>query len=134
MPGALPLLQGAIQVVPVEGGDGEQLYRVTGLDDPDQGGTPLAVGEVVFGMIGDRFVVASSERGAREAASMEVERVDDARGAAIGWADLGSFPAEELHLLTGVETVPLGELVTELEASTEGLEGRARIDVPGGLR
>ena len=132
MPGALPLLQGAIQVVPLDGGGEERLFRISGLDDPD-GGTPLAVAEVVFGMIGDRFVVASSEEGAREAASMDVQAVDGARGAAVGYADLRTFEADGLRDAVGVETVPLGELVTELEASTEALEGRLRIDVPGGL-
>jgi hypothetical protein len=87
----------------------------------------------VFGMIGDRFVVASDERRAHEVAEMETEPADDAEGAAAAWADLSTFDAEALNSAAGLGTAPLGQLVASLEASTEGLEGRLRIDVPGGL-
>jgi hypothetical protein len=136
IPGALPLLQGAIQVAPLEGGPAEErLFRITGLDETTPDGRAFnGPPAVVFGMIGERFVVASGEDRAREAAAMEVEPVPGAKGAAVAYADLGAFSPDALASTLGVRTVPLGELVAELEASTEGLEGRMRIYVPGGLR
>jgi hypothetical protein len=115
------------------GGGLRGLYRVTGLEGFAPGGRPLPGDAVVFGMVGDRFVVGSSERQAREAAAMDVEAVDGAKGAAASYADFSKFPGEALANALGIATVPLGEMVAELEASTEGLEGRLRVEVPGGL-
>jgi hypothetical protein len=127
VPGALPALGDGIGVKRLPG---EDLYEITGLDDPGSGDPSFAVPSVVFGMIGDRFVVATDERRARAAAQMEVSDVDDAHGAAVARADFSTWDSDPL----GGETVPLGEAVGELEASREGLEARLRVDVPGGLK
>jgi uncharacterized protein DUF3352 len=124
VPGALPLLQsGDIGVRRLSGTD---LYELTGLDEGD---VQFQVPQVVFGMIDDRFVVASSLDRARQVAEMDVSDVDDASGGAVARADFSTWDSDPL----GIETVPLGEGVGELEASTEGLEGSLTIDVPGGL-
>jgi hypothetical protein len=102
-------------------------------DRPDSEPPFAGTGEVVFGMIGDRFVVGSGEQRARQAAELEAEALDGARGAAAAWADLSTIPREALTRVILFDTVPLGELLAELEASTEGLEGRLRVEVPGGL-
>jgi hypothetical protein len=44
----------------------------------------------------------------------------------VGRSDLSTWPETPFGLR-------LGEAVSELEASTEGLDGRVRIEVPGGL-
>jgi hypothetical protein len=64
---------------------------------------------------------------------MEVSGLDDARGAGVAWADLSTIQPETLSRLILFQLKPLGELVGELDASTEGIEGRLRVEVPGGL-
>jgi hypothetical protein len=127
VPGALPLLQDGIGVRRL-GGD---LYEITGLDD-EGSGPEFAVPSVVFGLIGDRFVVATDARRARAAAEMELSEVEDAEGAAVARADLSTFPRARL-LEAGIELAPLGLMTGGLSASLEGIRGRVRIEVPGGL-
>jgi hypothetical protein len=122
VPGALPLLQDGIEVRRVEG----DLYVMSSEVFPEDG-------KVVFGLIGDRFVVATDMERARAAAELEVSEVDDAEGAAVGRADFGAWGSERIEFATGVRLVPLGEAVAQLEASTEGLEGSVRVEVPDGL-
>jgi hypothetical protein len=71
-PGA-PLLQ--VGVEPLGGGQPEeQLYEVRGLRESETGEEVFAGPDrVVFGMIGDDFVVGSDRRAAREAATLETE-------------------------------------------------------------
>ena len=135
VPGALDALSAAIKVVPLGGGDDEQLlFRIDGLDEPGPDGRSFGgTGQVVFGMIGERFVVGSGERRAREAGELDVSDVDGAQGAGVAWADLSTIEPETLSRLILFQGKPLGELVGELEASTDGLEGRLRVEVPGGL-
>jgi hypothetical protein len=124
-PGMLPSLQAGIDVreLPGEG----PLFQITGLD---QGDMPLAgPGTVVFGMIGDRFVVATDVRRARAVAEMPVSEIDGARGAAVARANLQTWSEGALEQALGIRTAPLGEAVGELEASTRGLEGRLRIEI-----
>jgi hypothetical protein len=123
VPGTLPLLSDGIDVRRIPGGD---LYELTGLDE---GSKQFRVPRVVFGMIGDRFVVATDERRARDAAEMEVSDVEDAHGGAVARTDFSTWDSDPL----GLETVPLGEAVGELEASREGIDARLRVPVPGGL-
>ncbi len=123
VPGALPLLQEGIGVRPL-GGD---LYEIAGLDEGDNAFN--GPGTIVFGLIDDRFVVATDPERARAAAELDVSEVDDAEGAAVGRTDLSTWPEPPF----GLPTRPLGEAVSELEASTEGLDGRVRIEVPDGL-
>ena len=87
---------------------------------------------VVFGMIGDRFVVGTDESQARTVAKMDVSEVEDARGAAVLRADLGTWSERTLQEI-GVKTLPLGKMTGGLEASLDGIEGRLRIAVPDGL-
>jgi hypothetical protein len=124
VPGALPLLQGGdIGVEPVPGTD---LYRLTGLD---QGSTRFAVPAVVFGLLDDRFVVATDLSRARQAVAMGVSDVADAHGAAVGRADFSTWDSDPL----GIETVPLGDGTGQLQAERDGVDARLRIEVPGGL-
>jgi hypothetical protein len=128
VPGALPALRAGIDVERLPGGD---LYEITGLDDESEG-PEFAVPSVVFGMIGDRFVVGTDENQARTVAKMDVSEVDDARGAAVVRADLGSWWQRAFDEI-GVKTLPFGQMTGGLEASRNGIEGRLRIAVPDGL-
>ena len=71
-PGALLLQAG---VAPLSGGaSGEQLYEVTGLRENDAGEEIFpGPDRVVFGMIGDDFVVGADRQAARDAAALETE-------------------------------------------------------------
>jgi hypothetical protein len=128
VPGALPALRAGIGVERLPGGD---LYEISGLDDEAEG-PEFAVPSVVFGMIGERFVVGTDESQARTVAKMDVSDVDDARGAAVLRAGLGSWWQRTLDEIGG-KTLPLGKMTGGLEASHEGIEGRLRIAVPDGL-
>jgi hypothetical protein len=125
VPGALPLLQqGDIGVRRLEG---EDLYELTGLDE---GGNRFTVPAVVFGMLDDdRFVVASGLDKVRGVSDLELSDVDGAHGGAVARTDFSTWDSDPL----GLETVPLGEAVGELEASREGIDARLRVDVPSGL-
>lgn len=59
----------------LQGGADEQLYEVRGLDPENFQAGP---DRVVYGLIGDAFVVASSEALAREVAAMETESAPEA--------------------------------------------------------
>jgi hypothetical protein len=127
VPGALPLLQDGIGVRRL-GGD---LYEITGLDEGGSG-PEFAVPSVVFGLLGDRFVVATDARRARAAAEMELSEVEGAEGAAVARVDLSTFPRSRL-LEAGIELAPLGLMTGGLSPSLDGIRGRVRIEVPGGL-
>jgi hypothetical protein len=73
-PSAFALLA-AIRVSRLAGGADEQLYEVTGLDE--RGFRP-GPNRVVYGLIGDAFVVASSLELAREVAAMPTEPAPEA--------------------------------------------------------
>jgi hypothetical protein len=122
VPGALPLLQGGVDVQRADGDLYEMSSEVLGQD-----------GTIVFGLIGDRFVVATDHERARQAAELEVSEVEDAEGAAVGRTDFGTWGSRRMELAAGLKLPPLGEAVAQLEASTEGLEGELRIEVPSGL-
>jgi hypothetical protein len=129
VPGALPALRAGIGVERLPGGG---LYEITGLDEESSSGQEFAVASVVFGMVGDRFVVGTHESQARTVAKMDVSEVDGARGAAVMRADLGSWSQRTLQDV-GVKTLPLGEMTGGIEAAPDGIEGRLRITVPDGL-
>jgi hypothetical protein len=97
------------------------LYRVTGLtgDGPD---------ELFFGLVDDRFVVASDDALAREVASAPTEEVDGASGAAVLRVDLAG-KREELEDLLGFDPGALGAVVGSLEASEERLRGTVAIEL-----
>ena len=127
VPGALALLDAGIEVRRLEG----DLYEIAGLDEGDQ--AFAGPGTIVFGLIDDRFVVATDLERARAAAELEVSEVDDAEGAAVGRTDFSAWGNAWLERELGLPIRPLGEATGTLEASTEGLEGEVRIAVPSGL-
>jgi hypothetical protein len=73
-PAAFGLLA-AVRVSRLPGGATEELYEVTGLDSS---GARPGPDRVVYGLIGDAFVVASSEELAREVAAMSTEPAPEA--------------------------------------------------------
>lgn len=46
---------------------------------------------------------------------------------------MSTWSSERIELATGFKLQRLGEAVAQLEASTEGLEGELRVEVPDGL-
>ena len=84
-----PLTPGAllaqIGVRPVGGGDEEELlYEISGLrDDVRDPVAQAGPDSLVFGLIGDAFVVASDRAMARRAAAVETETLDREAGSAI---------------------------------------------------
>jgi hypothetical protein len=79
----LMLLQ--VGVEPLEGGEPEeQLYEVSGLRE-NEGGIETFAGpdRVVFGMIGDDFVVGSDRQAARDAATLETEPAGEQAASAL---------------------------------------------------
>jgi hypothetical protein len=131
VPGALRALGGGIEVRPVA--REPDLYEITGLDTERLGEPEFAVPSVVFGMIGDRFVVATTLGEARRVADMDVSEVDGARGAAVLRTDLGSWARDQLERAFGVKTLPMREVTGLLQASLDGIEGRLRVEIPDGL-
>jgi hypothetical protein len=108
------------------GSEGE-LYRVSGLtgDGPS---------ELHFGLVGDVFVVGSSEDAARAIAEEDTIAAEGAAGAAVLRARLdrlaGEGPAGFGALDCGEFGLPervCGDLVASVEAATDGLHARVRI-------
>jgi hypothetical protein len=93
------------------------LFRITGLtgDGPE---------ELWFGLVGDVFVVASSEAEALAVAEEPTIEAEGAEGAGVLRASFAEL-AREL----GIELVGAGEVVGSLEASTEGLRARLRVEL-----
>jgi hypothetical protein len=77
------LLQVGVQPLG-EGGPEEQLYEVNGLRESDTGEEVFAGPDrVVFGMIGDDFVVGSDRQAARDAAALETEPAPEQASSAL---------------------------------------------------
>jgi hypothetical protein len=117
-PSAFALLA-AVQVRQLAGGADEQLYEVTGLDEDNFRPGP---NRVVYGLVGDAFVVASSPELAREVAAMPTEpapgaatrlRADPRAVAAL--AGLGAFDEARA-------------LLDRLEASASATDGDITAD------
>jgi hypothetical protein len=81
---------------------------------------------MVFGLVGDVFVVASDEERARAIADAETTSVEGARGAGVLRADLRRLAA---GLGAAQFAAGFGEVVASLEASEERLRGRVRIEL-----
>jgi hypothetical protein len=126
-PGAL-LAQ--IGVNPLAGGGAEeQLYEVSGLREAEQGPAVFpGPDSVVFGMIGDDFVVGSDTQAAREAAELETEAAGDDAASAL------SIAPETLAGLVGSGTAAdvLREIFGQIEISfaAEPRVTEARLRVP----
>jgi hypothetical protein len=128
-----PLSPGAlfaqIGVNPLGGGGAdEQLYEVSGLRDAEPG-EPVFAGpdSVVFGMIGDDFVVGSDRQAAREAAAIETEAAGDEAASALRVAPetlaglAGS--AEAADVLRGT----FGDIEISFAADPRLTEARVRV-------
>jgi hypothetical protein len=112
-PSAFGLLA-AVDVRRLAGDPSEQLYEVTGLDEggPDR---------VVYGLVGDAFVVASSAELAREVAAMPTEPADEA--ATRLRVDIAAL-AQRAEAWLGTDDVRIiAELVEAVEASASAVDG-----------
>ena len=133
-PGALSGLSslGQIVVRPFGGDDAdEQLYEVKGLAEGPQfspGGTlPPGPDRLVYGMIGESFVVASDREGARRAAALETEKMDEPAASAVRVP-----PERMLDFLGGGDLAPIaatvfGELEVSFRAEPGATDARARL-------
>jgi hypothetical protein len=125
-PGAL-LAQ--IGVNPLAGGDAEeQLYELSGLRATEPGGAVFpGPDSVVFGMIGDDFVVGSDRPAAREAAGLGTEAASEDAASAL------TVPPETLAGLVGsgeaadVLRGTFGEIEISFSAEPAATEARLRV-------
>ena len=126
-PGAM-LLQVGVQ--PLGGGEPEeQLYEVSGLRETDTGEEVFAGPDrVVFGMIGDDFVVGSDRQAARDAATLETEPAPEEAASALrvppgvlSGALLGSDEAGEVLART------FGDLEIGFSADPRATRAHARM-------
>jgi hypothetical protein len=115
-PSAFALLA-AVQVRQLAGGADEQLYEVTGLDEDNFRPGP---NQVVYGLVGDAFVVASSPELAREVAAMPTEPAPEAA------TRLRADAAAALARLGDAEEVTA--LLDRLEASASATDGDITAD------
>jgi hypothetical protein len=118
-PAAAPMNKVRVDPPATEGG----LYRISGL-------TGAGPRELYFGLVDDLFIVASDERRAREMVEADTEPARGAKGAGVIRADLSRL-GEDLDDLGTLFFFPLTgeELVASLEASTEELRARVRIEL-----
>lgn len=116
-PAAAPM-QG-VKVDPPTRPDG--LYRISGL-------TGDGPAELHLGLIGDVFVVASDEQRAREIAAADTEPAKGAQGAGVLRADLAKM-SREIGDFAFLFPIRGKELVASLEASTDELRARVRIEL-----
>jgi hypothetical protein len=88
------------------------------------------MGKIVFGLIGDAFVVASDERLAQEAARAPTAPVPGTRGASV----LHARATDQLRGLAeraiGFDPGPRGELTGSVQASRDRLHATARLRMP----
>jgi hypothetical protein len=126
----LALLQ--VGVEPLTGGPAEeQLYEVSGLRESETGEEVFAGPDrVVFGMIGDDFVVGSDRQAARDAATLETEPAGEQAASALrvppgllSAALLGSEEAME------VLTRTFGDLEIGFSADPRATRAHARMPV-----
>jgi hypothetical protein len=119
----------AVDARPLPGGpQEEQLYEISGLhDDPRSEVAQAGPERVVFGLIGETFVVASDRAMARRAAAMKTTRLEQDAGSAI------RVPAARLLERRGAsdEERALARVIREVtvtfDATRERTTARARI-------
>jgi hypothetical protein len=116
-PGAFGLLA-AVDVARLPGPDSEQLYEVRGLDP--RGFRP-GPDRVVYGLVGDAFVVASSPELAREVATMATEPAPEA--ATRIRADIPALVERAEAVLTEDEIRAVRALLEGAEASASAQDG-----------
>jgi hypothetical protein len=120
--------------VTVERIDGERaLYRMGNLDrDPAGAGGQAGVGPdgIVFGLIGDAFVVASDERRARDAAREPTAPVPGARGASVvHWRATDALRGL-FQRAVGVDPGPNAQMTGSVQAGRERVRATARLRMP----
>jgi hypothetical protein len=130
-----PLVPGGpiaqIRVTPAdEGAAGETLYEIDGLRSDEQSDAAQAGPDaIVFGLIGDAFVVASDFEMARRAARLETGKIDRDAGAAL------RVPVRELLLREGdddtaaVAAEVFGELLATVSADPKATSAEATLEI-----
>jgi hypothetical protein len=116
-PSVLGLLA-AIDVRRLAGDASEQLYEITGLDENRDRPGP---DRVVYGLIGDAFVVGSSAELAREVAAMETEPAEEA--ATRLRADVAPLVEGAAAWLGEGEAAVISALVEVVDASASAEDG-----------
>lgn len=108
---------------------GERFYAVS---------TPDRDERVVFGVVDDVFVVARDPEQAAAMGAESPERVEGLTGAAVATADAGALAKAVIADLAGTEiqglvgslaTRSLGNVTTSLDAETNGIRGRLRLEI-----
>ncbi|HEX2085290.1 MAG TPA: hypothetical protein VHF89_06370 [Solirubrobacteraceae bacterium] len=132
-PSFAPVAQIQVEPAPQEGAaEEETLYEVTGLRDNARSEIAGAGPDrVVFGMIGDAFVVASDREMARRAADFEGDRLDEPAASAIR-APLRSLLGEDDTAASAPENALydlLGAIEVTASADRAGLKARGRLDL-----
>jgi hypothetical protein len=120
-PDILPLQQSSIRVTPPAQPGG--FWHVTGIE----GEGPSALS---FGVVGSRFVVASSDELARQVATEPARSVPGAHGGAVLRVDLSQTPREQLERANLTALQPLGELVAWVRASVKRVRGQVGLELP----
>lgn len=114
------------------------LYEISGLTETGAGavtipGTALRTpvpDEIVFGLVEDVFVVASDEARARRIATTElVDAPAGTEGASVAVADLAAYQ-DEIEAFIGFDPGPLGDAAAAASATTAGVTGNLRIELP----
>lgn len=127
------ILSAAVKVTPLadegEKDRSEQLFRITGLREANERFRQVGPNEVVFGLIGDDFVVASNVSRAREIAAGSLRSLPGVRGASIATVDFSTMTEAVQRFLPSERPIPLGVAVGSLEASRDGVTGRVRIEI-----
>jgi hypothetical protein len=119
-PGVLP--PGPIKVETIPGQ--HDFYRISGLAAGVPYGAPTPVpDQVVFGLVGDQFVVGSNLRLAKQIAHAKSRPAEGVSGASVLEADLSTLESGSDNFLAGVP----GTVSASLRASLSQLHGELRI-------
>lgn len=103
------------------------LYRVSGLEQTEGELSVELPQALVFGMVGDVFVVASDAERARAVADGPLRPLEDVAAGTATSADLSRMRAAVARAL-GLDRSPFGELVAYVRATREHLRGTLRAD------
>jgi hypothetical protein len=114
-PAATSVLDSAnVRVRPI----GRDLYRMSGLEGPGPD-------QIVFGLVGEVFVVAEDERAAAEIASAPTEAFEGPAGPAVMHASGAALQEAAASFLgLGADGLPAREVSASLEAAPDGLRAR----------
>jgi hypothetical protein len=120
----------AIAVRPFgDGSDREQLYEVTGLrDDPGSQLAQAGPERVVFGMIGDSFVVGSTRELARSAARLRTRRASGEAASGLRLPFEQAFAPRSSDDTARVIAEVFGDLEVTFSATPDATTARLRLD------